>query len=78
VAGEFAGETAAGESDVSLLNLKLDGTRAGYHLYGGPAADVGRSIAISPDATVLGGRTEGDFEGEAHIGGVDGFVVRVR
>jgi hypothetical protein len=78
VAGEFAGETVAGESDVSLLNLEGDGMRAGYRLYGGPAADMGRSISVGPDASFIGGRTEGDFEGEPHIGGVDGFVVQVR
>lgn len=76
--GSFAGEATAGHFDAFVLQYDRAGTQRWVRLFGTPAADDVRGVALDPAGSIyLAGTTHGAFPGETHRGAGDAFLARV-
>lgn len=76
--GTFAGEATAGRFDAFVLQYDRAGTQRWVRLFGTPATEDVRGIALDAAGSIyLAGTTDGTFPGETHRGAGDAFLARV-
>jgi hypothetical protein len=75
--GSIDGQVNHGAYDGFVTKYADDGTKQWTRMAGGTGLDVGTSVATDADGSVyLAGYTAGTIDGQANLGGVDGFVTK--
>jgi hypothetical protein len=76
-AGSIDGQANLGGSDYFVTKYAADGTKKWARQAGGTEYDVGQSVATAADGSVyVAGYTGGSIDGQANLGGYDGFVTK--
>ena len=71
------GQSISGETDAFITKFNSDGSKEWTKLFGGSSSDGANSVSTANDGSIyITGFTTGSFDGQAHSGGNDAFIVK--
>jgi hypothetical protein len=74
--GSVGGAPHLGNADIVVRKYDHDGTVAWTRLFGSPASDFGRAVALHGGHVFVGGRSNGTLPGESSAGAYDAVIGR--